>query len=170
MRTHNILHVKGNRKDIPVMPSDLALWFTLTSSNFPYLEHISMVPKVLEPLKFYCIFMCSTVTMQHCSFPTSFPYRSTSPNSPPTNPSPHPPHTHLTPVTAELTQNDPNWPEVIQTYNMHYDGQRGYRLRSPHGTTASAVKTKDILKDDPSDFQLQQLGCQTAVVKRNKKM
>ena len=125
-----------------------------------------MVPKVFVPLKFYCILMCGTVTMQHCSFPTPYPYRPTSPNSP--RPPTHK-HTHLTSVTAELTQNDPNWPEVIQTYNMHYDGQRGYRLRSPHGTTASAVKTKDILKDDPSDFQLQQLRCQTAVVKRNKK-
>ena len=28
----------------------------LISSNYPCLEHIFMVPKVFEPLKFYCIF------------------------------------------------------------------------------------------------------------------
>ena len=37
------------------MSPDLALWLTLISSNFPCLEHIFMVPKVFEPLKFYCI-------------------------------------------------------------------------------------------------------------------
>ena len=37
------------------MPPDLALWLTLISSNYPCLEHILMVSKVFEPLKFYCI-------------------------------------------------------------------------------------------------------------------
>ena len=37
------------------MLPDLALWLTHISSNYPYLEHIFMVPKVFEPLKFYCI-------------------------------------------------------------------------------------------------------------------
>ena len=32
----------------------LALWLTLTSSNYPCLEHIFIVPKVFESLKFEC--------------------------------------------------------------------------------------------------------------------
>ena len=36
------------------LPSDLALWLTLSGSNYPYLEQISMVPKMFEPLKFDC--------------------------------------------------------------------------------------------------------------------
>ena len=62
--TQQYLHVKENRKNIPILPPDLALWFTLISSNYPCLEHIFMIPKVFEPLKFYC-----TLT-PHCS--TSF--------------------------------------------------------------------------------------------------
>ena len=42
------------QKYIPIMSPDLALWLTLISSNYPCLEHIYMVPKVFEPLKFYC--------------------------------------------------------------------------------------------------------------------
>ena len=38
-----------------IMPPDLAQLVTLISSNYPCLEHIFMVPKVFEPLKFYCI-------------------------------------------------------------------------------------------------------------------
>ena len=56
MRRHKHLHVKENRKYIPFMPLDLALWFTLISSNYPCLEHIFMVPKVYEPLSFYYIY------------------------------------------------------------------------------------------------------------------
>ena len=41
---------------IPNLPPDLVLWLTLTSSNYPCLEHVYLVPKVFEPLKFYCIF------------------------------------------------------------------------------------------------------------------
>ena len=37
------------------MTPDLAPWYTLISSNYPCLEHIFTVPKVFEPLKFYCI-------------------------------------------------------------------------------------------------------------------
>ena len=37
------------------MPPDLALWLTLISSNYPCLEHIFIVPKVFDPLKFDCI-------------------------------------------------------------------------------------------------------------------
>ena len=33
---------------------DLALWLTLSGSSYPYLEQISMVPKMFEPLKFDC--------------------------------------------------------------------------------------------------------------------
>ena len=37
------------------MPPDLALCLTLISSKYPCLEHIFMVPKVFEPLKFHCM-------------------------------------------------------------------------------------------------------------------
>ena len=37
------------------MPSDLALYSTLTGSNYPCLELVFMVPKVFKPLKFGCI-------------------------------------------------------------------------------------------------------------------
>ena len=39
------------------MPSDLALFSNLIGSNYPCLELIFMVPKVFEPLKFYCSVM-----------------------------------------------------------------------------------------------------------------
>ena len=41
-------------KIYPIMPLDLALWLTLINSNDPCREHVFMVPKVFEPLKFYC--------------------------------------------------------------------------------------------------------------------
>ena len=52
------LNVIEHRKYIPIMSPDLALWLALISSDYPCLEHIFMVPKVFEPLKFYytCIF------------------------------------------------------------------------------------------------------------------
>ena len=56
MRTYKYLQVKENREDTPIMPPDMALRLILISSNYPCLEHIFMVPKVFEPLKFYCIF------------------------------------------------------------------------------------------------------------------
>ena len=37
------------------MSLDPALWLTLISSNCSCLEHIFMIPKVFEQLKFYCI-------------------------------------------------------------------------------------------------------------------
>ena len=40
---------------IAILPPDLALLTTLIGSNYPCLELIFMVPKVFEPLKFYCI-------------------------------------------------------------------------------------------------------------------
>ena len=39
------------------MTPDFALWLTLISSNCLRLEHIFMVPKVLEPWKLYCIYL-----------------------------------------------------------------------------------------------------------------
>ena len=36
------------------MPPDLASWLTLSGSNYPCLDQFSMVPKMLEPLKFDC--------------------------------------------------------------------------------------------------------------------
>ena len=46
--------LKKIENDIPITPSDLALWLTLSSSNYPCLEHNFVVPKVFEPLKFDC--------------------------------------------------------------------------------------------------------------------
>ena len=46
---------EGSRKDTPIIPPGLALLSTLIGSNNPCLELIFMVPKVFEPLKFYCI-------------------------------------------------------------------------------------------------------------------
>ena len=54
MRTPKYLDIKEIREDIPVMPPDLALYLTLIRSNFPCLEHTFVVPKVFEPLIFYC--------------------------------------------------------------------------------------------------------------------
>ena len=56
------LHVKENRENIPIMPPDLALWLTLIRSNYPCLEYIFMVPKMFEPLKFYCIFSAAKLS------------------------------------------------------------------------------------------------------------
>ena len=55
MRTHNIPLIKDNRKDISILLPDPALRLTLTSSNYPCLEHIFLVPQVFELLKFDCI-------------------------------------------------------------------------------------------------------------------
>ena len=41
---------------IPIKPPDLALLSILNGSSYPCLELIFMVPKVFEPLKFYCIY------------------------------------------------------------------------------------------------------------------
>ena len=57
MRTHNIPSYYRKIKVILIMPPDLALLSTFIGSNYPYLELILMVPKVFEPLKFYCIFI-----------------------------------------------------------------------------------------------------------------
>ena len=42
--------MKENQKDIPILPPDVGLRLTPTSSNYPCLEHVFMVPKVFEPL------------------------------------------------------------------------------------------------------------------------
>ena len=55
MRTHNIPPCYRKIKEILIMPPDLALLSTLIGSKYPCLELIFMVPKVFEPLKFYCI-------------------------------------------------------------------------------------------------------------------
>ena len=47
-----------NQKDFPKLSHllpDLALWLTLSSNN-PYLEPVFMVPRLLEPLRFGCMF------------------------------------------------------------------------------------------------------------------
>ena len=46
------------------MSPGLALSSTLIGSNYPCLEHIFMVPKVFEPLKFDCIFLHELL---HCT-------------------------------------------------------------------------------------------------------
>ena len=58
MNTQHTYMLKTNRKDIPIMAPNLALCLTLTliSSKYSYFEHISIVPKVFEPLKFDCIY------------------------------------------------------------------------------------------------------------------
>ena len=55
MRTQKKTFILKKIEKISIMPPDLALSFTLISSNYPSLEHIFMVPKVFEPLKFYRI-------------------------------------------------------------------------------------------------------------------
>ena len=60
------LHVKDNRKDMPTVPSVLVLCLTLISSNYPCLEHIFIVPKVFEPLKFDCIDVDEIVSTFRC--------------------------------------------------------------------------------------------------------
>ena len=44
----------------PYVTPELAVWLTLISSHYLCLEHIFMVPKVFEPLKFYCSFLPNT--------------------------------------------------------------------------------------------------------------
>ena len=39
------------------MPPDLALWLKLIISSYPCLQHIFMIPKVFEQLKFYCMWL-----------------------------------------------------------------------------------------------------------------
>ena len=63
MRTQIYLHIEESRKDTPNIPTGLALLSTLIGSNNPCLELIFMVPKVFEPLKFYCI-LCILFTLQ----------------------------------------------------------------------------------------------------------
>ena len=62
MRTHNIPS-KENQKDIPIMSPDQAeqaLRLTLISSNYPCLEHLFVVAKEFEPLKFGCTALYKT--------------------------------------------------------------------------------------------------------------
>ena len=66
MKTHNIpsCYRKSKRSLLhDCMPPDLALLSTLTGSNYLCLELISMVPKVFEPLKFYCIIYSRALTI-----------------------------------------------------------------------------------------------------------
>ena len=58
------LYIIENRKYIPFMPSDLALSLTFIRSNHPCPEHIFMVPKVFEPLKFCCN-SCRCLTLSY---------------------------------------------------------------------------------------------------------
>ena len=58
MRTHNIpSYWRKSKKKISLLCllAWRARWLTLNSSNYPCPEHIFIVPKVFEPLKFDCI-------------------------------------------------------------------------------------------------------------------
>ena len=59
MSTHNIQSLCSKSKDFPKL-SLFASWTgamnTLSGSNYPCLERISMVPKMFEPLRFDCNF------------------------------------------------------------------------------------------------------------------
>ena len=46
------------------MSPDLALLSTLTGSNYPCLELIFTVPKVLEPSKFDCMYLCLSLVIR----------------------------------------------------------------------------------------------------------
>ena len=46
--------IRETQRDIPIIPPFLAPWLTLVSSDYPWLDHLFMVPKVLEPLKLDC--------------------------------------------------------------------------------------------------------------------
>ena len=49
-----------NQKDVlnyRYLLPDLVPWLTLSGSNYPYLEQISMAPKMFEPLKFDCMYV-----------------------------------------------------------------------------------------------------------------
>ena len=54
MSSATYIYCKENRKNVPNIPPGVMLCFTLSNSNYPYLEQICMVPKVFEPLKFEC--------------------------------------------------------------------------------------------------------------------
>ena len=72
MRTHNIPPCYRKIKEILVMPPDLALLSTLIGSNYPCLELIFMVPKVLKPLKFDCIIILCTTIHRYPIFSTRY--------------------------------------------------------------------------------------------------
>ena len=62
--TQYTFKLNKNKKDIPIMLPDLALWITLISSNYPFLEHVFMIQKVFEPLKdLLCMFTHNTHIM-----------------------------------------------------------------------------------------------------------
>ena len=49
---------------------ELVPWLTLSGSNYPCLERISMVPKMFEPLRFDCsfFFFMQTLLLMSCFF------------------------------------------------------------------------------------------------------
>ena len=64
--TQHTSKLKKIEKDIHILHPDMALWWILISSNYPYLEHHFMVPKVFEPLKFdyKCLMKIQSERMQ----------------------------------------------------------------------------------------------------------
>ena len=65
---------KIEKKNIPIMPPDLTLWLALNSSNYPCFEHMFMVSKVFERLKFYCItlYVSSTQKKHYVNVDSSY--------------------------------------------------------------------------------------------------
>ena len=61
MNTRNIPLFYGRSKDIPKL-SPFASWpsvlLSLSGSKYPYLEQISMVPKMFDLMEFDCIWVC----------------------------------------------------------------------------------------------------------------
>ena len=52
-----VLKIEKISLDYCYLLSELVPWLTLSGSNYPCLERISMVPKMFEPLRFDCIVM-----------------------------------------------------------------------------------------------------------------
>ena len=55
--TQHTIIIQKIEKTPQNLPPDLALWLTLSGSNYPCLEQIYMVSKILELLRFDCIWI-----------------------------------------------------------------------------------------------------------------
>ena len=51
-RSYGLLQIERTSLNYPHLPPDVALWLSLSGSNYPRLEQISMVPKMFEPFQF----------------------------------------------------------------------------------------------------------------------
>ena len=79
---HSTYHycIEYRKDDLKSSPfaSWSGIWLTLICSNFIYLEQVSVVPKMLEPLKFHCMYTkhvhFSSVFYGKCEFNTYSTY------------------------------------------------------------------------------------------------